>query len=490
MTHGCMRRRALSTVCPAATRDREPSGYRAACRQSGQALPLMLGVLLLCGVAWIGLMRVSLTANARVRLTHAADAVAYSAAVAQARSLNLLAYINRAQVAHQIAVAHWVTLASLTQFAETLADARAAGDPPEWLLQRHFGAEAMGGHLAALPMLPQDYQSAHERFADVIRQHDNAVHDVLYKASTEAVRGMRAMREATMLSVLRANYPELEENAIRWVEPDGREPNSAAQLTLSSVGPADVVLRHEGNEAGPFRQWVEDATPRYPLLQSRDATSLSTWDSRHGKTACGEKRFELRRRGLTRLDASGHWFAQDSLAYQELQSNSEAPCYYRENPLAWGQTRHQMATVPSGDRPPDRFAEVPFWRWARENTAWDIESGKDNFLSETYGDFDARLTTDRGLPAYHDISEMARDQPLQVSIQLRQTLRPSRLAATRGGVVDALLEGLSVTVTSAAQTVYIDPANRSAKAHSRADLFRPRWMARLAPQSAYPPGKS
>src|SRR5690606_27874810 len=49
----------------------------------------------------------------KVRQDHVLDAAAYSGALVQARSLNMLAYIHRAQAAHQVAMAHLVTLGSL-----------------------------------------------------------------------------------------------------------------------------------------------------------------------------------------------------------------------------------------------------------------------------------------------------------------------------------------------------------------------------------------
>src|SRR3546814_7669572 len=91
-------------------------GWRcAAAGQYGQALPVALALAAVCGMALVALYNVGQTAAARVRLTHAADAAAYSGALAQARTLNLLAYINRTQVAHQVAMAPLVTLASRSE---------------------------------------------------------------------------------------------------------------------------------------------------------------------------------------------------------------------------------------------------------------------------------------------------------------------------------------------------------------------------------------
>src|SRR5690606_10907700 len=80
--------------------------------QQGQAL--VLGMLL-AGVAMVILARyfaVGQVVGAKARQLHALDAAAYSGALVQARALNMLAYINRAHVGHQLAMAHLVTLGS------------------------------------------------------------------------------------------------------------------------------------------------------------------------------------------------------------------------------------------------------------------------------------------------------------------------------------------------------------------------------------------
>src|SRR5690606_23197958 len=103
--------------------------------QAGQALPVVLALAAVGGMALVALYNVGQTAAARVRLTHAADAAAYSGALAQARALNLLAYINRAQVAHQVAMAHLVTLASWAQLGQAHARQQSIRNPPASLIR-------------------------------------------------------------------------------------------------------------------------------------------------------------------------------------------------------------------------------------------------------------------------------------------------------------------------------------------------------------------
>ncbi|MCC7059231.1 MAG: hypothetical protein IT508_03275 [Burkholderiaceae bacterium] len=87
-------------------------------RQRGQALVLGL-VLLFAGLLSLFFLFSSGQVSAsKQRLTNAADAAAYSAAVWRARVLNFHAYANRAIVAQEVAVAQAVTLTSWSKYFE------------------------------------------------------------------------------------------------------------------------------------------------------------------------------------------------------------------------------------------------------------------------------------------------------------------------------------------------------------------------------------
>ena len=58
----------------------------------------------------------------KIRVTNAADAAAYSAAVVEARALNYDAYLNRAMVANEMVIAQMVSLASWLDYFATASD--------------------------------------------------------------------------------------------------------------------------------------------------------------------------------------------------------------------------------------------------------------------------------------------------------------------------------------------------------------------------------
>lgn len=87
--------------------------------QRGQVLVLAL-VLLFAGVLGLMLLfNAGQVLTTKQRLTHAADAAAYSAALWRARVLNFDAYANRAIVLQEVAIAQAVTLVSWAKYYQT-----------------------------------------------------------------------------------------------------------------------------------------------------------------------------------------------------------------------------------------------------------------------------------------------------------------------------------------------------------------------------------
>ena len=79
-------------------------------RSKGQIMPVTLFGTALVGLTMLAVFNTSQLSSKKQRLNNAADAAAYSAAVLQARSLNAVAYSNRAMVANQVFIGQMVTL--------------------------------------------------------------------------------------------------------------------------------------------------------------------------------------------------------------------------------------------------------------------------------------------------------------------------------------------------------------------------------------------
>jgi len=430
-------------------------------RSTGQALLPAVLLLSACGLAWAALYQVGQTAAARTRLTHAADAAAYSAALAQARALNLLAYVNRAQIAHQVAMAHMITLASWAQFSTTQAGRRAMGNPPAYLLGTLFGTQALRGYLAA-----QDTGGMAAGFAQQYAEHDALVHDTLRRAVDRQVAQLPAQRSAMLRAVLQANYPELA----------GR-PDDLRMRWLDDTWPGFVQAR-PGSDAG-MQALVRAAAARHDFLRPRDFTRRNAWIV---QSRCPSRRHELRRRGATQLDSRGRWSASDTLSYHALRSNRWIGCYFREYATGWGLAGRHAAGAPI-ERAPDDFSNEDFWRWVEQNTSWDILTGNGNPLASAYASMSLVPAASRGLPAFHEAARA--DSTVRLAIAVRQSAASlpmagaasalafgARLAGPALGAADGL------TVSAAAETFFSRPQPRDDGRDELATLFRPYWQAR------------
>ena len=87
--------------------------------QQGQVLVLALALLFAGCLGLVYLFSAGQVLATKQRLTHAADAAAYSAALWRARVLNYHAYSNRAIVAQEVAIAQAVTLVAWIKYFET-----------------------------------------------------------------------------------------------------------------------------------------------------------------------------------------------------------------------------------------------------------------------------------------------------------------------------------------------------------------------------------
>ena len=83
--------------------------------QRGQALVFVTVTILVMVIAMMMTYSIGQLTNQKTRLQNTADAAAYSAALAQARDYNFSAYMNRAMIANDVAVAQIVALRSWSE---------------------------------------------------------------------------------------------------------------------------------------------------------------------------------------------------------------------------------------------------------------------------------------------------------------------------------------------------------------------------------------
>jgi Flp pilus assembly protein TadG len=84
----------------------------------GQVLPLGLVFLVICCASLLFMFSAGKVVDEKLTVTNAADAAAYSAGIAHARALNYEAYVNRAIIANELAIAQAVSMVSWMRYFE------------------------------------------------------------------------------------------------------------------------------------------------------------------------------------------------------------------------------------------------------------------------------------------------------------------------------------------------------------------------------------
>ena len=419
-------------------------------RQSGQSL--VLGMLLLAAATLVVVryFNVGQVVGARAQQTHALDAAAYSGALVQARALNLLSFINRAHVGHQVAMAHLVTLGSWAMFGGHEASRLMQGNPPAYLIAMMFGPSHGAAYAAAaMATGKQNDALAWGNLVGHYAGHDRIVHDTLVSAQQSIVSRLDQSRRAAMAQVLEASYP-----GQGWT------------LDVFDDNLSGYLAFHQGRALVPL---IVQATRHFRFLDPRDETVENPWMV---NPRCPHLRHELRRRGRTRLTAEGVWESTDTQSYHALRSNKWIGCYYREYAMGWGWISGQAqpsSDMPHVDAPPDNFSQQDFWRWVQSETDWDLLGGQANPLANSYAVATRPVWLSRGLPGYYDVREPGQATAVSFSVRLR---RPSA-------------NGDVMVTQSAAETFFERPQPRADRRLETQNLFNPYWHARLRASPAF-----
>jgi hypothetical protein len=287
------------------------------CRpQAGQALVVMLAFLAILTGAFALVFSTGQVVNDKIRLTNAVDAAAYSAAAWQARSLNYQAYLNRAMVANEVAIAQLVSLRSWSSHVlRTTGNITAvtqwipALTAPSRVVARAWTAVNRGVQQSAPPL-------------EAGLSHLN--NTILAQTQSLAHVGAPLVAADLVSEVLHANEPRAE------LTPAGR-----------------VLQARNGN------QWLNRFTEtsrrgggdlhRYTtlLMSSRDGFSAS----RRGDLLPAASPVQVARRGGTDLIGEYGWRGLDTLSvHVNLLLRTV------ETPLGWGAAEHgQISPRARGD---------------------------------------------------------------------------------------------------------------------------------------------
>lgn len=450
-------------------------------RQTGQALALGISLLLIASLMLLAVFGIGRVADNKIRLVNAADAAAYSAALTQARAYNMQAYINTAQIGHQIAMAHLVTFASWTGFAQTEGRQAMRGNPPGYVIGMMFGPE----HGSAYMQSAQSAGSipgANNELYSAFRRHSETVHSVLHNASQSVQKTLDQARRNTVQQILQANYPDdrvVQTNmtAARFKSESADadalfnqivklgSPQKQISWSLKARSPKtpDVFFSPKGS----YRDLFEKAAAMYSFLGPRNHTQKNPWvvDPR-----CPMLRHELRRRGTTSLAEDGSWQSMDTQSYHALRSNKWIGCYHREYPMGWAWVPGKSGTVTQDiqytENPPENFSKQNFWRWVQSATDWGLSLKGQNPLANSYAISSQTRWNGGGLVPFVDISRQSRDlRGLQLDLQVQ---------------IDNF-HGLTLHSQTSAESYYRRRDARYDRKTENENLWKPFWQARLIP---------
>ena len=471
-----------SLLRTSATLQRQPVFPPQAFSQGGQVLPLGLILSAVVLIAWVLSLNLGRLMHNKASLLRATDAAVYSAAVAQARALNLHAYLNRAQLAQQVAMAHLITMASAERYRATLARQASRFNPPASLIGMLFGPQYAAAYLAAKAGGLGD-QVALAQLSEAFGRHDDVIHRVIEQVRGEQMKRLSRHRQQVLSEVLVQNV--------------GASGSSMVGKTLAELGLKvsvtvddlpGFISRFSSAEAN-WQALLKRVSKQYGFLNDRHHTTRNIWAV---NLRCPHKRHELRRKGSTRLGANGSWSVQDHQSFHALRYNRVIGCYQREYPMGWAlvnsapSSRAQPDLQRATDTEPQNFAKESFWRWVNQqpNGGWNIFSGGDNHLARRWASVSEIRWTTKSMPSFTALTSKH-----QESIRLAIAVIQQSSLTHMGDAIEEKRFGGRFTLSSpertqalhaeaAAQTAFAPPQTRG-NATAPPNLFQPFWRARL-----------
>lgn len=432
--------------------------------QRGQAL--VYGLFLLIGslAALYFLFNTGQLAREKTKLVNTGDAVAYSAGVMHARTLNYNAYANRAMVANTIAIAQLVSLSSWIQYADNMANYGFTLATPKFatFYPSYYAAQYSGPY-------GKSYLVDSGALEKLAAGSDRIIRQVLMNAQQVAYAALIPARRDVMNEVARANYHD-----------DGTVSVDTIPLTANEF--TSFISRYADDERTRFAELARTAAKRDRFVARRSWVMPGLWADCAGALPRVDW---LDRRGGTELIGFDEWKAMDTLSEKRWVPAHKTDVFclaLSEHPAGWGM--QSVADDPAFDPDLRHYDYSMVVNPAASGLAM-LTSSSDWGYS--------------GLPAFYDLSEESLkqgDPRLQFAIRLRrdkaQTVTSegrSRIRATpRLNAYAATAAGGNELVAVAASEVFFErpPAERNnsygrsiGRPHEIGSLFNPYWQVRL-----------
>jgi len=289
-------------------------------RQTGQALIYGMFVTVASVVALFFLFNTGQLSRDKTKLVNTSDAVAYSAGVMHARTLNYEAYANRAMLANTVAIAQLVSLSSWVEHVNNMASYGYVLNNPKFAL--YYPAYYTATYAGTTLQSSLNESGALEKLA---KASDQIIRTALMGAQQVAYIGLVPARLAVMNEVAQANYKD---DGTVTVDP----------LSLTGKEFYDFVSKYSGDERKRFAKVAEIAANRDKFVPKRSWSLPGLWADCGTATATGRVDW-LDRRGGTNLIGLDEWKAMDTLSEKKWvpKNKTDVNCSaIAETPAAWG----------------------------------------------------------------------------------------------------------------------------------------------------------
>lgn len=430
------------------------TGTRKLRNQHGQALALavlLLGAALLAVYAAFNMGQAAAT---KIRVMHAADNAAYSAADYQARILNYMAYTNRALITNHVTAAQAVTAVGYTEYQYTNTS-----NLCNLLCWVPF---YVGPAINALNQGMQYVKTATGYGAQGIIHGVNAMNLALSLSQQAVWLGAETRMPSVVHEVARANHP------------DAQVIDASLLLTVAEYLRWTQLYRSE-SERWRFGRTVQGARDSWTANRGNDGLQ---WLQRVLMGPGMIKDFRFAKRGGTELSDLKRWEATDtlSLKFKTLRWSGWRPKWKdgERLSLGWG-----SATSGSGNtnRQADAYGQSGASNSMATEFAWNSQQ-----------DVAARYN---GIGNFVDLYDGRRKQSLQVIVEVfvdqeaAGTANQSRSRIKAGPTLRSndQFVGKRIAGQSKAETRFERPEPRQDGSEELASTFNPYWHARLVSQS-------
>ena len=313
--------------------------------QEGQSLLLACVFLLVLSGGCFFLFDTGQLLAERIRLSAAADHTAYGVAVEEARLLNLNAYLNRAALANQLAVAQAVSVSSWAEFVQPLPATTAPLLAPPMTpvgVPVHAASQTLAAGLRFVPdlMMPLILQS--QVANRLLEKHQRLLNDIYYPvlmhdSLTQSIKASGLQAEG-----VRAGYLATTDRLSRFVK------------------------RYEGVERTRFAAVLMDSRDAFTRSRKRMDEGLGLGE-KCDRVFPGMPWYELKKRGGTGLLGLDEWKAMDTFSmhtyvgyWKFRRLRWKWVCSHSEFPIGYG----SAAISPSGKDEDNRGAGNFDGSWA------------------------------------------------------------------------------------------------------------------------------